>query len=76
MEARGMDIEDLCFYPRLAEKIVEHEIKMREKYTRDLAFDEDAALTSEMTLMARGFRAYIIDRILQRRLMAFKGLHQ
>ena len=76
MEERGMDIKEFDFYPRLAGQIVENEIQMREKYTQDLSFEENAGLTLEMTLMARGFRAYIIDRILQKRLMEFKGLNQ
>jgi len=70
----GFKIEELTFYPQLADQIVQNEIELRRRHTQDLAFDEDAALTLEMTHVARGLRAYIIDRIMQRRLIAFKGL--
>jgi len=70
----GFKIEELAFYPHLADQIVDNEIELRRRYTQDLAFDEDAALTLEMTPVARGLRTYIIDRVMQRRLIAFKGL--
>jgi len=70
----GLQIEELTFYPRLADQIVENELGLRLRHTRDLAFDEDAVRTLEMTHVARGLRAYIIDRVMQRRLIAFKGL--
>ena len=70
----GFKIEELTFYPRLADEIVAKELDLRLRHTRDLSFEEDAALTLEMTPVARGLRAYIIDRIMQRRLIAFKGL--
>jgi len=70
----GFEIEELAFYPRLADQIVTNELKLRLRHTRDLTFDEDASLTLEMTPVARGLRAYIIDRVMQRRLIAFKGL--
>lgn len=70
----GFKIEELTFYPQLADQIVQHEIDLRRRHTQDLTFDEDAALTLEMTRVARGLRTYIIDRVMQRRLIAFKGL--
>ena len=71
---RGMDLESLGFYPEFAKKIVAAEIHLRETCTRNLGFAENAALTLELTRMARGLRAYVIDRTLQRELMGFKGL--
>ena len=70
----GLMMEELSFYPRLADEIVTHEIDLRRSRTRNLAFEEDAMLTLEMTRLARGLRAYIIDRIMQRRLLTFNGL--
>ena len=70
----GFQIEELIFYPRLADQMVQNELDLRLRHTSDLTFDEDAALTLEMTHVARGLRTYIIDRIMQRRLIAFKGL--
>jgi len=70
----GFKFKELTFYPQLADQIVQNEIELRRRHTQDLAFDEDAALTLEMTPVARGLRTYIIDRVMQRRLIAFKGL--
>ncbi|MCG8685476.1 MAG: MerR family transcriptional regulator [Desulfobacterales bacterium] len=71
---RGMDLSDFGFYPEFAKKIVKAEIELRETYTKDLDFRENASLTLEMTRMARGLRAYVIDRTLQKELIGFKGL--
>ena len=70
----GFEIGELAFYPRLADEIVANELDLRQRHTRDLSFEEDAALTLGMTPVARGLRAYVIDRVMQRRLIAFKGL--
>lgn len=72
----GIGVEDLGFYPKFARQIVAEEISLREKYTKDLGFKENAGLTLELTLLARGMRAYIIDRTLQKELIRFKGLNQ
>jgi DNA-binding transcriptional MerR regulator len=72
--ALGFEIDELSFYPKLADEIVAREIDLRQRHTRELSFDEDAAMTLEMTRLARGLRAYIIDRVMQRRLIVFKGL--
>ncbi|MCG8640256.1 MAG: MerR family transcriptional regulator [Desulfobacterales bacterium] len=73
--ALGIDPGDLTFYPDLAQIIVEKEIRLRQDYTRHLNYKENAALTLEMTRLARGLRGYIIDRTLQKRLIEFKGLN-
>ncbi len=73
---RGMAVEKFSFYPELAKKIVDAEIRLREDFTRNLGFRENAALTLEMTRMARGLRAYVIDRTLQKELIGFKGLNK
>ena len=65
----GFKFEELAFYPQLADQIVQNEIELRRRHTQDLAFEEDAALTLEMTHLARGLRTYIIDRVMQRRLI-------
>ena len=70
----GFRIEELDFYPKLADQVVAHELELRRRHTRELTYDEDAAATLEMTHLARGLRTYIIDRVMQRRLIAFKGL--
>jgi len=70
----GMAPEDLSFYPLIAKQMVTMELKLREKYTKDLKFEENATLTLELTRMARGIRSYVIDRTMQKRLIEFKGL--
>jgi len=70
----GMTIQDIAFYPDIADIVVEKEIALRQKYTHSLSFEKDAAMTLELTRMARALRAYVIDRIMQKRLIHFKGL--
>lgn len=70
----GIEADALTFYPELADQIVGNEIALRKRYTKALSFEKDAALTLEMTQMARGLRTYIIDRTMQKKLIAFKGL--
>ena len=60
----NLNPEDLGFYPKFAKEIVKNEIKIREKYTKGLNFKENASLTLELTQLARGLRAYFIDRAL------------
>ncbi|MDD9303590.1 MAG: MerR family transcriptional regulator [Desulfobacter sp.] len=71
---RGLDPDDLAFYPKFAKQIVAAEIGLRESYTQGLGYKENALLTLELTRMARGLRAYVIDRTLQKKLIGFKGL--
>ncbi len=72
----GVAPEDLAFYPRVAKEIVDSEVRLREQYTKDLGFKENAGLTLELTRLARGLRAYIIDRTLINYLLEFKGLNK
>ena len=70
---RGMDLGiklgDGEFYPRLAKQIVDHEMAVRDRLTQDLSFDQDAKATLALTQTARSLRAYVIDRIFQRRVI-------
>ena len=70
----GMTVADLDFYPDLADRMVKKEITLRQKLTEPLSFEKDAAVTLELTRMARGLRAYVIDRKMQKRLSTIKGL--
>ncbi len=72
----GMDLIDFEFYPKLASRIVDKELNLREEFTKDMNFEANAALTLELTRMARSIRSYIIDRTMQKRLMAYKGLKE
>jgi DNA-binding transcriptional MerR regulator len=72
----GVAPADLAFYPKFARQIVDREIGLRETYTKDLNFKENAGLTLELTRLVRGLRPYIIDRTLTKRLLEFKGLNK
>jgi DNA-binding transcriptional MerR regulator len=68
----GLSPEDCSYYPRLAAEIVDHEMAVRRRLTVGLPFEQDAALTMELTRAARSMRAYVIDRVFQHRVMAMK----
>jgi DNA-binding transcriptional MerR regulator len=61
----GLDLEDLEYYPRLASKIVTHEIETRRGVIHKKSFEEILSITLELTGIARSFRGYVIDRIFQ-----------
>jgi len=72
----GVAPADLAFYPVFAKQIVDSEILLRETYTKNLGFRENAGFTLELTRLARGLRPYIIDRTLTKNLLEFKGLNK
>jgi DNA-binding transcriptional MerR regulator len=70
----GVSPEECTFYPRLAEKIVDEEMALRQRFTEALPVTENAAVTLELTRGARVLRNYIIDRVFQWRIIAMGGL--
>ncbi len=72
----GLSPADGAFYIRLAEKMVDEEMKLRRKITAKLPLAEDAAVTMRMTQAARAMRAYIIDRVFLHRVMAMADLKE
>lgn len=74
--ANGIQMKDLTYYVSLGEKIVDHEMALRNKLTRHLPYEEDAAFTMEMVKRARLSRAYIIDRLFQHRVAAMPDLKE
>jgi DNA-binding transcriptional MerR regulator len=72
--ALGIQPADLDFYPRLAAEIVDHEMALRNRHTREMGFEKNANVTLELTGIARSLRAYVIDRTLQRELIRYQGL--
>jgi len=74
VSAYGLSSEDMTEYVALCEKIVDHEMAVRKRLTHHLPYDEDAALTIELVKSARMMRAYIIDRLFQRRVAAMNDL--
>jgi DNA-binding transcriptional MerR regulator len=74
--ANGIQMKDLTYYVSLGEKIVDHEMALRNKLTHHLPYEEDAAFTMEMVKRARMSRAYIIDRLFQHRVAAMPDLKE
>ena len=72
--ARGMRPQDAAYYPRLGKKIVDHEMRLRERLTRDLPPAADAQVTLALVQAARATRAYVIDRLFQLRVAASENL--
>ena len=62
----GYDLDLLEFYPRLAEKIVKHEIEVQQEVIKERSFEDVISLTLQLTGAARSFRGYVIDRIFQK----------
>lgn len=70
----GIEPSQGVFYRRLAEEIVDHEMELRNRITKNLPESADAAITMEMTRAARAMRAYIIDRVFLHRVMGMADL--
>jgi len=74
VSAFGLGSEDMTEYVALCEKIVDHEMAVRKRLTHHLPYDRDAALTIELVISARMMRAYLIERLFQRRVAAMNDL--
>jgi DNA-binding transcriptional MerR regulator len=72
--AAGLQLEDMVYYVELGEKIVDHEMALRGRLTRHLPSVQNASLTMQLVKAARMTRAYIIDRLFQRRVSAMRDL--
>ena len=70
----GLEVEDMTYYVELGEKIVDREMALRSRMTHHLSYEEDAARTMQMVKNARMCRAYVIDRLFQRRVGAMRDL--
>jgi len=76
VSAFGLSSEDMTEYVALCEKIVDHEMAIRKSLTHHLPYDQDATLTIELVKSARMMRAYLIDRLFQRRVAAMTDLKE
>ncbi len=74
VEESGSGPDDLAFYGEIASELSRREIAYRQKLTRDLPFDKDAALTLALSRNVRVLRGYVMDRAFQLRLLSHKGL--
>jgi DNA-binding transcriptional MerR regulator len=70
----GIRINDLIYYVELGEKIVDHEVALKQHITHHLSYNEDVAVTLEMVKNARMSRTYIIDRLFQRRIASMNDI--
>lgn len=69
----GLTPAECGYYHDLAAEIVDREMAVRERLTARLPLEQNARLTLELTRAARALRAYVIDRVFQRRVMALRG---
>ncbi|MCF8033398.1 MAG: MerR family transcriptional regulator [Desulfarculaceae bacterium] len=70
----GLQLGDAEYYVRLGKQIVEQEMRLRNRVTRNLPTAQDAEATLAMVQAARATRAYVIDRLFQHRIAAMGGL--
>ncbi len=63
----GIKPEEAEYYPRFAEEIVTKEMAIHKRLVNNLPYEEAINVTMELTRVARALRAYIIDRVFQRR---------
>ena len=71
---RGVGPEDLAFYHRLGVRIVDQEMALRLRITKDLPPAADAEVTLALTKAARAMRGYVIDRLFQHRVAGARHL--
>ena len=63
----GIKPEEAEYYPRFAEEIVAKEMAIHKRLVNNLSYEEAINVTMELTRVARSLRAYIIDRVFQKR---------
>ena len=76
MRKLGINPSDGAFYRRLAEEIVDHEMALKDRMVERMPFADGAAMVMQMTRAARAMRAYIIDRVFQRRVMKLSDFRE
>lgn len=72
--AMGTELSDMGFYVDAAKRIVDGEMRLRQKLTAHLPEERDAEMTRRMVEAARTIRNYIIDRVFQRRVASAEDL--
>ena len=72
----GIQVRDLAFYVELGEKMVDREVELRHQITHDLAYEQDAEITLEMTKNARLSRSYILQRLFLRRISKMRDIKE
>lgn len=71
---RGVGPDDLSFYNRLGTMIVDQEMALRSRVTKELPPTADAEMTLALTQAARSMRIYVIDRLFQHRVAKARHL--
>jgi len=66
----GIKPEEAEYYPRLAEEIVAKEMAIHTRLVNNLPYEEAINVTMELARVARSLRAYIIDRVFQKRALS------
>jgi DNA-binding transcriptional MerR regulator len=71
---RGIEASDLAFYAEAAKQIVDAEMKLRYRLTKNLPDDRNLEMTMNLVQAARAVRSYVIDRHFQKRVAGTQGL--
>ncbi|MEW5913217.1 MAG: MerR family transcriptional regulator [Thermodesulfobacteriota bacterium] len=72
--ARGIRTQDIAYYVRQGKRIVDEEMCLRARLTKDLPPELDAQVSLGLVQAARATRSYVIDRLFQHRIAAAKDL--
>jgi lysyl-tRNA synthetase class II len=67
-------VSELAFYSEAAKKIVDCEMRLRQRMTGHLSDEEDAEVTRTLVQGARMIRTYVIDRTFQKRVKGARTL--
>ncbi|MBU0515313.1 MAG: MerR family transcriptional regulator [Proteobacteria bacterium] len=70
----GLNPEQWSFLNQLGQPIIDQQLAYRYRQTKDLPFDEDTVLTKEIATFMWAVTPYILERIMQRRLIKIRGL--
>jgi DNA-binding transcriptional MerR regulator len=71
---QGVNVSDLIFYVKAAREIIDSEMRLRQRLTKDLPDNQDAELTGKLVQAARAVRNYVIDRVFQQRIASARNL--
>jgi DNA-binding transcriptional MerR regulator len=73
-KAIGTKVSDMVFYVEAAQKIVDGEMRVRQKLTAHLPEDQDTEITKRLIQAARAVRNYVIDRTFRKRVASARDL--
>lgn len=67
---RGITVDDLSFYARWGQRIVDEEMALSRHITRHISEKADAEQSLQFIRTSRATRSYVVDRLFQKRMAA------